>query len=134
VSAGRITIYNRDTDVDISVLKVDAADENEKLPKAEFQISKLNEQKTYQAYDFANNSFIEAGGNSAASKRETDEEGKLSFTGLLDGKYKLEETKSPPGYIKVADNDIYFIIADGLVTWTDENGAEIEEEEVNNVK
>ena len=131
---GTITIYNRDASVDIKVLKVDATNQTRELKGAEFQLQKYDDaSKKYVAYDCTTKEFvtIETGNNSAQatadpSKKLTGDSGELSFTGLPAGQYKLVETQTPAGYIKVNNNDIYFTVtADGALKWTKANGMEI---------
>ena len=134
INGGKITIYNRDANVDVNVLKVDAAEHSRVLKDAEFQILKYkDENDKYVAYDYANNAFLTVTAGDAntqtaedRSKKTTDGEGRLSFTGLLAGRYKLVETQTPPGYIKVDNNDIYFTVsADGEIVWTTADGERI---------
>ena len=47
---------------------------------------------------------------------ESSDHGTLVFNNLPDGHYRIEESKSPDGYIKTENNDIYFDIVDGIVT------------------
>ena len=128
---GTITIYNRDAQVDINVLKVDATNASKKLKDAEFQILKYkDDSEQYVAYDFVHKAFVATVSGDAStqnagdsSKQKTNDAGELSFTGLPAGQYKLVETKTPDGYIKVDNNDIYFtVFADGTVKWTKADG------------
>lgn len=136
IGTGTITIYNRDTDVDITLDKVDANDPDKKLPKAEFQILKwreAGESGVYAAYnletqDYAAEGEAEADKSKLTTGQGSDDYGRLVFEGLLDGRYKIVETKTPDGYLKVDMNDIFFSIDDGTVTWTDESGNEIDPE------
>lgn len=135
--AGSAATFNNTTyKVDINVLKVDATNTSKTLKDAEFQILKYKDESAgYVAYDFQNKDFVATVSGDAStqnagdsSKRKTDDDGTLSFTGLLAGQYKLVETKTPDGYIKVENNDIYFTVsADGAVTWTKADGTEITE-------
>ena len=45
----------------------------------------------------------------------------MTLAGMASGIYKLSETNAPPGYI-ILTKDIYFNVANGTVTLTDENG------------
>ena len=128
INVGTITIYNRETDVDINVLKVDETDHNTTLPNAEFQILKWNEtDESYEPWNLETQAFAKTS-EVSKSKRMTGSDGTLTFDNLLDGKYKIVETKSPDGYVSVSDMEMFFTIDDGTVTWTDENGAEINED------
>ena len=130
INTGTITIYNRDTDVDITVIKVDEKDSDTKLPNAEFQILKWkDDNERYLAYNLETKTYASPGEESK-SKLTTGQEqgpdyGKLVFEGLTDGKYKIVETKAPEGYIRESDVEIFFSIDDGTVTWTDEEGNSI---------
>ena len=132
IGSGTITIFNRETDIDITVDKVDANAPDRKLPNAEFQILKwraAGEGGVYAAYNLETKDFA-AEGEDAKSKMTTgqgdDDYGRLVFEGLLDGRYKVVETKTPDGYLKLDISDIFFNIDDGTVTWTDEGGNEID--------
>lgn len=45
----------------------------------------------------------------------------MTFTGMASGIYRLTESDAPAGYL-ILTGDIYFDVADGAVTLTDENG------------
>lgn len=112
-------------EVTIHILKVNEKDHTGKLKDAEFQILKKDESGNYAAYDCTGKTFA-APETVDNSKQKTDSKGELSFSGLLAGQYKLIETKTPAGFIKVEDNDIYFTVSvDGAVTWTKADGTEI---------
>ena len=123
IGTGTITIYNRDTDIVITIVKVDADNTETKLQGAEFQILK---------YDAASAKYeplnIAAPEEEPNSKLTTGSDGSLKFEGLLDGKYKIVEKKSPAGYYNLAGQDIFFTIDDGAVTWTDKDGNAITED------
>jgi len=121
-NSGIITIYNRDTDVNIKILKVDSNNSNTKLSGAVFQILKDDGTNNYAPYDFVNKQPATDSAKEYASSKQTtgntgEDLGKLSFTGLLDGKYKIVETRAPDGYNNTNIN-IFFTITDGAVTWT----------------
>ncbi|MDT2831314.1 SpaA isopeptide-forming pilin-related protein [Vagococcus carniphilus] len=63
----------------VSVTKVDSKDATKTLPEAEFKLTELSTGKEYHLV--------------------TDAEGKAVVTKLPLGKYKLEETKAPKGYV-----------------------------------
>ena len=48
--------------------------------------------------------------------KTTDENGKLLFTNLSDGEYKIEETAVPAGYVSYSGDGVYFNVTDGVVT------------------
>ena len=52
----------------------------------------------------------------------TNSSGTLEFSSLPKGKYMVEETKSPDGYIKEQEVKFYFTVTDEGVDWTDEYG------------
>ncbi|MBE6470322.1 MAG: Cna B-type domain-containing protein [Coriobacteriaceae bacterium] len=52
-----------------------------------------------------------------------DHKGELTFDHLPNGQYKIEETKSPDGYVKTEANDIYFEVADQKVYWCSLDGS-----------
>lgn len=64
---------------DLSVIKVDKEDEGKTLEGATFEI-------------------LTADGNETGLKADTDENGKVTFTGLPLGEYLLKESKAPNGY------------------------------------
>lgn len=72
-------------------------DKSETLPGAEFTLYKWN--KTTQKYDIK----IATGYTSS----ETANKGEYTFTDLVDGKYRLVETKAPDGY-KLVDQPVDF--------------------------
>ena len=65
------------------------------LSGAEFQLLKWGTTK-YEVYP-----------DEAGSKAITDDEGVAAFNGLEPGEYKIVETVTPPGYVKLVTNDIY---------------------------
>ena len=57
----------------------------------------------------------------------TDDDGRITFNKLPNGKYMIEETVSPAGYVKQQDIKIYFTVSEGsTVTYTNEAGETIE--------
>jgi LPXTG-motif cell wall-anchored protein len=99
-----VTYTNSMYKTTINILKIDETTRGNaaptKLGQAKFILKKWNGTSTYEP---------------VGTQTTSDETGTLSFTGLLDGEYKIEEDETPPGYVKVQDNDIYFSIADGVV-------------------
>ncbi len=117
---------------------MDANDTDKKLPNAEFQVLKwraAGEGGVYAAYNLETQDYA-AEGEAAKSKLTTgqgeDDYGRLVFEGLTDGRYKIVETKTPDGYLKLDMSDIFFKIDDGTVTWTDESGNAIDPAEAPN--
>jgi len=79
--------------INITLKKIDSLDTDPKtvLKGAQFKLTKID------------------GGNFQAQNGTTNDQGKISFTNLVVGSYKLEETKAPAGYLKI-DTPITFSI------------------------
>lgn len=75
--------------IGITLKKTD--EDGKVLEKAQFKLTKTD------------------GGNFQAQNGTTNDQGKISFTNLVVGSYKLEETKAPAGYLKI-DTPITFSI------------------------
>ena len=65
--------------------------------------------------------------NSSSSEKTTGDDGTLTFEKLPNGKYMIEETSAPAGYVKQREIKIYFTVSEGsTVTYTNEAGETIE--------
>ena len=111
---GATTTYtNNRILIDIKVIKINEDTRTNatptKLGSAEFQLYKYTG-STYTVYP------DEAGSKKTTSSEAGDGYGTLTFNGLPDGQYKLVETKSPDGFVKQENNDIYFDVVNGVVT------------------
>ena len=114
-SAGVFTIDNTPKETSIEVLKVN---ESTKLPLsgAQFTLERKGMDDAYAAYPDAEHNI-----------EESDSDGKLTFTKLPDGTYRITETKAPDGYYNT-NILVYFTISDGTVKWVDEDGTELTEQ------
>lgn len=91
--------YTYDFNFDIE--KVNAADKTEKLQGAQFELQDKNGTKIDLVKAVDGTSFRPAkAGETAVADTDvvTGTDGKLQFTGLKEGTYKLKETKAPEGY------------------------------------
>lgn len=77
--------------ITITLKKTDSDNTGTVLKGAQFKLTKID------------------GGNFQAQNGITNDQGKISFTNLVVGSYKLEETKAPAGYLKI-DTPITFSI------------------------
>jgi len=112
---GTITIYNRDTHLELKVLKVDATDQDKYLTGAEFQLQKKNS-SGYVAYTvgaFADSPYTDA---SEAKLTINDKDQGISFQIATDGDYKLVETRTPDGYVKLTAVEVDFTVVYGVIT------------------
>ena len=99
-NAPNVTFTNNIVDTKINVVKVKKGTEIA-LVGAKFRLTRVDE----GGYE------ITAAGEAYSSEQEVDPTtGKLEFTGLRKGRYKLEETVVPDGYIK--KEPYYFITID----------------------
>ena len=118
-----IIIINRDISVDIQLVKIDEttrSSENKRYLKgAEFTLYRRQKTSAEGKTDYVVYS------NETASVKTSNDEGKLTFTGLPDGKYRISETQVPAGYVKYEKEDIFFTIDGGEVHWTDKDGSAI---------
>ena len=113
---GTITIYNRDTRLELKILKVDATEITKYLTGAEFQLQKKNGSGTYVAYTkpvFSDSPYTD--GSEAKLIIEDKDQG-IIFQMLTDGDYKLVETMTPNGYVKPTVVEVQFMVEDGVVT------------------
>ena len=105
----QISIVN--TSVGITVRKTDES--GNALAGSQFVLYKKNDTGSFvivTGYGLGENGLIDL--------TDTTE---MTLAGMASGIYKLSETNAPPGYI-ILTKDIYFNVANGTVTLTDENG------------
>lgn len=79
----------------ITIIKVDGKDNSIKLAGAEFELTKLKQDPNNDSKWIVDDSF-EAVKQTTSSEEEN--KGKVVFSGLKYGKYRLMETKAPTGY------------------------------------
>lgn len=89
--------YDQLKPFDLTVLKVDQDNQQQKLKDAHFKLT----------------------GDEFEKELTTDQDGMISFTGLKPGKYSLQETKAPDGYTLLKDPIQITINSDGSVKFTD---------------
>ena len=122
-----VTVTNSYSAVDITVVKIDETTRNKdnpsaqkKLPDAKFKLFKLTTPvgggtETFTVYPNAEN-----------CEKNTGADGTLKYEKLPNGRYKIEETLVPKGYITQQKIILYFTVSSGsVVTWTDSEGVEI---------
>ena len=120
VSPGEITslaqanFINTFNQTDIAILKVNATD-NTSLSGAKFRLLKWNGVNPTSAKSGVNYVAYDAV-HGATAGVAVSSNGTLTFSNLADGKYKIEESKVPDGFIRTEDNDIYIIIENGEVS------------------
>lgn len=102
---------------DIYFEKVDAANVDNKLAGAEFELQKKQDDGTYKAITIYSKPFIPSG-TKASDKwtAKSDENGKFSFKAIPDGEYKVVETKAPDGYSLINKDVYYFEVKNGKIT------------------
>ena len=133
VSGGTVTkeeveFTNTYSAVDVTVIKIDEGTRNAEHPEnqttlsgAKFKLYKLTVPEggsvgTYTVYP-----------NSSSSEKTTGYDGTLTFEKLPNGKYMIEETVTPAGYVKQEEIKIYFTVSEGsILTYTNEAGETIE--------
>jgi len=110
----------------IGIIKIDEETRSEaeptRLDGAKFRLSKYNvpeggDTGSYIVYPDASH-----------CEKTTNTSGKLTFEGLPDGRYLVEEIQPPTGYISQDEVKVYFTIQNGVVVRTDESGAALEEQ------
>ena len=122
-----VTVTNSYSAVDITVVKIDETTRNKdnpsaqkKLPNAKFKLFKLTTPagggtETYTVYPNAEN-----------CEKITGADGTLKYEKLPNGRYKIEETGAPDGYITKQTMILYFTVSAGsTVIWTNSEGTEI---------
>lgn len=99
-NAPNVTFTNNIVDTKIKVIKVEK-DTETPVPGAKFKLTRVDD----EGHD------ITTPGESYSHEEEVDPTtGELEFTGLKNGRYRLEETLVPDGYIKT--EQFYFITID----------------------
>ena len=122
--ATNVTNYRKQT---IVIQKIDESTRGAiptKLPGAWFKLLKYGTSK-YELYmPYAD--YQRREDSEGRIGKQTNDNGMLSFDNLPDGEYQIVETKTPAGYIKVENNDIFFKVEKGKVTRYDK-GADAED-------
>lgn len=95
-----VTVTNTPKAMEINVLKVDKTDPTKPLTGAKFKLEK---------YDSEGHQVIKTW-----DETEVGQDGKLQFTGLTVGKYKLVETQCPAGYVLTSASPEFEIVADAV--------------------
>ena len=121
---GSVTINNKKMPpIDLQIIKIDETTREStpqtRLPEAEFKLLKYTVPEGSDTGNYTN--FPDA----ASCEKMTGEDGTLMFTGLTDGQYRIDETVEPKGYVKQEEVKIYFTVASGAVTWTNQAGETI---------
>jgi LPXTG-motif cell wall-anchored protein len=99
-----VTFTNATYRTTINIIKVNADSVGQKLNGAQFQLAKWDGTKYQQVGDYA------------TTEGSDENSGRCSFTGLLNGEYRIKEMVTPAGYIKTENNDIYFKVENGVIT------------------
>ena len=99
-----VTFTNATYRTTINIIKVNADSVGQKLNGAQFQLAKWDGTQYQQVGDYA------------TTEGSDENSGRCSFTGLLNGEYRIKEMVTPAGYIKTENNDIYFKVENGVVT------------------
>ena len=116
ITHGLVTVTNEVTvtppaTVDITIVKVDADNNNTKLGGANFELIKV--QSLESVNQVSDNPYSESGTTSDADDAT---KGKLLFTGLTPGYYYLHETKAPNGYIATTSGWHFQVDENGIVS------------------
>lgn len=126
--SGIVDIANAYHKVEVTIVKIDEATRNDveltRLPGAKFKLCKYTVPEgssigSYTVYPDEDN-----------CEKTTDSDGTLTFTGLTDGRYRITETKEPTGYVSQEELEIYFSVVDGVIGWTDADGATINSQDL----
>lgn len=89
-TGGKIT--NKRTETEINIVKV-SADNNTALTGAKFILELFDETGKEKLYEWPETEV----------SKEEGKEGSLTFTGLPLGKYRITETQSPDGYVRIEE-------------------------------
>ena len=100
-----VTFTNATYRTTINIIKVNADSVGQKLNGAQFQLAKWD-----------GTQYQQVGDDYATTEGSDENSGRCSFTGLLNGEYRIKEMVTPAGYIKAENNDIYFKVENGVVT------------------
>lgn len=123
-TCAQATFTNTFYQVDVKIIKIDQTsrpngeDGYVTLPGAQFTLIR-GEENSEHVVEYKS-VYIYANGNEAIET--SDANGELTFNGLPDGYYRIEETKVPDGYIRTENPYIYFKLEKGALTWTDVDG------------
>ena len=93
-------IINKELDIDIHILKVNAKNKSQRLTGAGFVLKK-----------FGNSSYTNPSVKTWPEQTvssEAGKEGTLTFEGLTSGYYELQETRTPAGFIRSGSGPIRF--------------------------
>jgi len=126
-------VNNRHAKIDVKIVKVDSEDMVTPLKGAKFQMTRIESGEETTVYHvFENDAFEEVEsevidpetGEKTTVKKKTGEfeiksEDGITITGLTPGNYKMEETKSPTGYVKMVGEIIFTIESNGTVEYDD---------------
>ena len=125
VSKEEVKFTNTYSAVDVKIIKIDEgtrnADHQTLLPQAKFKLYKYTvpeggSEGTYTVYP-----------NESSCEKTTNANGELTFEKLPNGKYMIEESAAPDGYIKQEELKIYFTVSEGgTLTYTNEDGETID--------
>ena len=97
--------------------KVDAANVDNKLAGAEFELQKKQADGTYKAITKDSKPFIPSGTNASDKWTATSgDKGEFSFKSIPDGEYKVVEIKAPDGYSLINKDVYYFEVKNGKIT------------------
>ena len=110
VTQNDLDIVNGTLKTTVRILKIDESTRDAMFPttlsEARFRLL-VYDGSAYAAYD---------GDYGAETGAAVGDDGTLEFTNLKDGEYKIVETHTPGGYIKIEDNDIFFKIDGSVLT------------------
>ena len=106
--------------VDLNVVKIAKGNSAKKLPGAKFTATLLDEEQTTAGRVVPK--MKTEGGNSepvfSAEYGPTDNDGKVTITGLKSGYYMIEESLTPEGYVKSTEDPTFYIhVRDGKITY-----------------
>ena len=106
-----------DTGVDLTVIKVNKNDVEEKLPGAKFTLTLLDDEQTTAERIVAKSKADDSKPVRQEESAETKTDGTIIFTGLTAGYYEVTETKTPAGYVNTGESTFYIHVDGGAVTY-----------------